>query len=229
MNIKYYGCFVVCLRIFITKLFTVKQTIKIVDDNFKSFFSLIRKSKLGEYKFPKIKLPCYLRKEAFFSLVSPTSHIRFKEDFFYLPMLKEFKEKHGRIKFRVPPNIGTKSIKEIRILPKYKARFFEIEFVYKKQPKKNNLNHEKFLGVDFGIDNLATCVTSDGAAFIVDGKSIKSYNRLYNKINARLQTPKDKQGIKSLTRRQYLNLRKRNKHINHAMHRKSNWQYRRWL
>ena len=71
--------------------------------------------------------------------------------------------------------------------------------------------------MDLGLDNLAACVTSEGASFIIDGKQIKSYNRLYNKENARLQSIKDKQHLKGFTARQYLNLRKRNAHINHAM------------
>ena len=48
-------------------------------------------------------------------------------------------------------------------------------------------------------------------------QQIKSYNRLYNKENARLQSIKDKQKLKGLTARQYRNLRKRNARINHAM------------
>jgi len=118
---------------------------------------------------------------------------------------------------RVPPNIDIKTIKEIRIHPKHKAQFFELEFVYDREVIKAKLEAGKFLGIDLGLDNLATCVTSDGSAFIVDGKNLKSYNRLFNKENARLQALKDKQGIKGLTRRQYLNLRKRNRRVNHAL------------
>ena len=79
------------------------------------------------------------------------------------------------------------------------------------------MDAEKFLGVDLGLDNLATCVTSDGSAFIVDGKKLKSFNRLFNEENARLQFEKDKHGIKLFMRRQYLNLRKRNRRVNHAL------------
>ncbi|MGX8706545.1 MAG: RNA-guided endonuclease TnpB family protein, partial [bacterium] len=82
----------------------------------------------------------------------------------------------------------------------------------------HDLDSGKFLAIDLGLDNLATCVTNDGASFIIDGKQIKYYNRLYNKENARLQSIKDKQGIKArYTKRQYLNTRKRNRRINHAM------------
>lgn len=113
--------------------------------------------------------------------------------------------------------IDRKSVKEIRIHPKHKAQFFELEFVYDKELIKTDLDAEKFLGIDLGLDNLATCVTNDGSTFIVDGKKLKSYNRLWNKENARLQSEKDKHGIKIFTRRQYLNLRKRNRRVNHAM------------
>ena len=53
---------------------------------------------------------------------------------------------------------------------------------------KADVDADKFLGVDLGLDNLAACVTNEGASFIIDGKQIKSYNRLYNKENARLQS-----------------------------------------
>lgn len=194
-----------------------QQTMKVVDRTFKSFFSLIVKAKTGSYQFNQISLPHYLDKEGFFSLILPTAHVTFKDGFFVLPMARAFKKEHCELKFRVPPQIDSKSIKEIRIHPKHKAQFFELEFVYAKEPIGTDLNAEKFLGIDLGLDNLATCVTSDGSAFIVDGKNLKSYNRLYNKENARLQAPKDKQGIKGITRRQYLNLRKRNRRVNHAM------------
>lgn len=186
------------------------QTMKVVDRAFKSFFAT-----LGKVAKPRI--PHYLDKEGFFSLIFPASRAEFKNGYFYLPMSKTFKAEHGRIKFQVPPHIEPESIKEIRIIPRHKAQFFEIEFVYDKEPIKTDLDAEKFLGIDLGLDNLATCVTSDGSTFIVDGKKLKSYNRLWNKENARLQSEKDKHGIKIFTRRQYLNLRKRNRRVNHAM------------
>lgn len=184
----------------------------VVDRAFKSFFACLKSDNVK-----KVCLPRYLDKEGFFSLIFQAQHAEFKDGFVFLPMARAFKKAHVRLKFRVPPQIDSKSIKEIRIHPKHKAQFFELEFVYDKEPIETDLDAEKFLGIDLGLDNLATCVTSDGAAFIVDGKNLKSYNRLYNKENARLQAPKDKQGIRGTTRRQYLNLRKRNRRVNHAL------------
>ena len=192
-----------------------QQTLKVADRCFKSFFALVRKAKSGSYQFNMVQLPHYLSKEGWFSLIIP--RIKIKDGAFVLPMSRDFKKEHGELRFTIPPNIADKEIKEVRIHPRNKARFFEIEYIYEQPEMKADVDADKFLGVDLGLDNLASCVTSEGASFIIDGKQIKSYNRLYNKENARLQSIKDKQHIKGITARQYLNLRKRNARINHAM------------
>ena len=192
-----------------------QQTLKVVDRCFKSFFALINKAKSGSYQFNIIQLPHYLSKDGWFSLIIP--RIKIKDGTFALPMSRDFKKEHGELRFAVPPNIQGKEIKEVRIHPRNNARFFEIEYIYDQPEMKADVDADKFLGVDLGLDNLASCVTSEGASFIIDGRQIKSYNRLYNKENARLQSIKDKQRIKGFTRRQCLNLRKRNARITHAM------------
>ena len=58
------------------------------------------------------------------------------------------------------------------------------------------------MAIDLGLDNLATCVDTNGASFIVDGRKLKSINQWFNKENARLQSIKDKQKIERLTERQ---------------------------
>ena len=55
------------------------------------------------------------------------------------------------------------------------------------------------MAIDFGLNNLATCVGTNGASFIVDGRRLKSINQWFNKENARLQSIKDLQGIKRIT------------------------------
>ena len=192
-----------------------QQTLKVVDRCFKSFFALVNKAKSGSYQFRMINLPHYLKKDGWFSLIIP--RIKIKDGYFTLPMSRAFKNEHGELRFNIPPNIAGKEIQQVRIHPRNNARFFEIEYIYEQPEMKADVDAEKFLGVDLGLDNLATCVTSEGASFIIDGKRIKSYNRLYNKENARLQSIKDKQKHKGLTACQYSNLRKRNARINHAM------------
>ena len=84
--------------------------------------------------------------------------------------------------------------------------------------EQRKLNKENALAIDFGLDNLATCVTSTGQAFIIDGKRLKSLNQWYNKENSRLQSIKDKQKFgKKCTNRQNQIARKRNNRVNDYM------------
>ena len=83
--------------------------------------------------------------------------------------------------------------KIIRISPKNDARYFEIQYVYEAVEDRRELDKTKALAIDLGVDNLATCATSTGEAFIVDGRRLKSINQWYNKENARLQSIKDNQ------------------------------------
>lgn len=192
-----------------------QQTMKVVDRSFKSFFALINKARTGAYQFNQIHLPHYIPKDGHFMLIIP--RIKIKNGSFAIPMSPAFKREHGAIQLSVPEILAEKKVKEVRIIPCHNAQFFEVEYIYEQSEFHHELDSGKFLGIDLGLDNLATCVTNDGASFIIDGKQIKSYNRLYNKENTRLQSIKDKQGIKGTTNRQYLNLRKRNRRINHAM------------
>ena len=192
-----------------------QQTLKVVDRCFKSFFALMNKVKSASCQFNIIKLPHYLNKEDWFSLIIP--RIKIKDGYFTLPMSRNFKKEHGVLRFNIPANIADKEIQQVRIHPRNNARYFEIEYIYEQDEMKADVDPDKFLGIDLGVDNLASCVTNEGASFIIDGKQIKSYNRLYNKENARLQSIKDKQKIRGFTLQQYLNLRKRNNRINHAM------------
>jgi IS605 OrfB family transposase len=191
---------------------TAQQTMKIVDRSFKSFFALISKAKSGSYQFNQIRLPHYLPKDGLFMLVIP--RIKVKDGYFDIPMSPAFKREHGKIKIKFPTNLTPASVKEIRIHPRFNGKYFDIEYVYKVEMQTINLNPDKALSVDLGLDNLATCVTNTGASFIIDGKKLKSHNQWWNKENARLQSMKDLQGIKGITRKQYFITRKRNNRVN---------------
>jgi len=188
---------------------------KVVDRNFKSFFELINKAKQCDYKFSNIKLPHYLPKDGYFMLIIPRFTV--KDGYFTVPMSNAFKKEFGTVNLPFPKNLDKEQVKEIRIIPKHNCKFFEIDFVYIQEQQTMQLNPNNALGIDLGLDNLATCVTNTGASFIVDGKKLKSINQWYNKENARLQSIKDKQGIKGLTNRQYRLLTKRNNRVNYYM------------
>lgn len=192
-----------------------QQILKEVDGSFKSFFNLLRLAKQGKYNYKDIRLPHYLPKDSFTTLV--IGFVRIKDNKLLIPFSNLYKKTHKPISINMPPILANKKIKEIRIIPKVKARFFEIQYTYEEYIEQKKLNKDKALAIDLGINNLCTCVTSNGSSFIIDGKRLKSINQWYNKVNAKLQSIKDKQGIDNITLRQSIILNNRNNKLNDYM------------
>ena len=190
-----------------------QQIIKDVDSIFKSFFALIKLAKQGKYNFKHIRLPKYLHKNGYSNLIISQFRIK-KDNILTIPFSNTFKKKHEtKINIKIPKILENKKIKEIQIIPKFNARFFEIQYKYEIQEKNINLNENNALAIDLGINNLCTCVTNTGKSFIIDGKKLKSINQFFNKRNASLQSIKDKQNIKKQTKQQYLISRKRKNRV----------------
>ena len=190
-----------------------QQILKEVDGSFQAFFGLLKLAKKGRYSYREIKLPQYLKKEGYFTLV--IGFIRLKGNKLLIPMSNSFRKTHKKIEIVLPPILLDKNVKEIRIIPKSNGRFFEIQYTYEAGLDiKKELDFNKALSIDVGINNLATCVTSEGRSFILDGKKLKSINQWYNKNNSRLQSIKDKQHISVKTKQQSSIERKRNNRIN---------------
>ena len=193
-----------------------QQILKEVDGSFKSFFALLKLAKKGKCAFKDCKLPHYLPKDGFATLV--IGFVRLKENKLIIPFSQSFKKSHKPIQITIPPILLDKKVKEIRIIPKANARFFEIQYTYEAECVQRNLNTNDALAIDLGINNLVTAVTSDGKSFIIDGKRLKSINQWYNKRNAKLQSIKDKQHLgKKPTKQQKAIARDRNNKVNDYM------------
>lgn len=185
-----------------------QQTLKAVDENFKSFFGLIKK-KL------KARIPKYLDKDGFFKLTVPTVSI--KNDKIQLPYSRQYAKEHNKIYLKVPNILKGKKVKQIWIIPRQNARFFEVQYIYKVEPKEKK-SIKNVLAIDLGITNLCTCVTTEGNSFIIDGRKLKSFNQWYNKETSRLNSIKDKQKIKGYTKKLYRIATKRNNRVSDIVH-----------
>ena len=193
-----------------------QQILKEVDGSFKSFFGLLKLAKQGKYAFKDCKLPRYLPKDGYTTLV--IGFVRLNGNKLMLPFSNSFKKTHKPVEITIPPILVDKKIKEIRIMPKSSARFFEIQYIYEAECIQRNLNKNHALALDLGINNLVTAVTSNGRSFIIDGRRLKSINQWFNKENARLQSIKDKQHFgKKPTNRQKAIARDRNNKVNDYM------------
>lgn len=191
---------------------SAQQIMKVADRDFESFFALIKKAKKGEYQYKQINMPRYKKKDGYFNLIF--SEFNAKGEVFTVPMSTSFRRLNGKVKIRIPSNLQSKKIKEVRILPINNARFFEIQWIYEIQESQEKYDKNNVLAIDLGVDNLCTCVSNGGKAFIVDGKRLKSINHFANKKNARLQSIKDKQLIKKNTKSQNKLWEDRNNKVN---------------
>lgn len=193
-----------------------QQILKEVDGSFKSFFGLLKLAKQGKYAFKDCKLPQYLSKDGYTTLV--IGFARLNGNKLILPFSNSFKKSHKAIEITIPPILLDKKVKEIRIIPKANARFFEIQYIYEVECVQRNFNTNHALALDLGINNLVTAVSSKGKSFIIDGRKLKSINQWFNKENVRLQSIKEKQHFgKKNTNRQKVIAHDRNNKVNDYM------------
>jgi putative transposase len=198
-----------------------QQTLKILDRNYRSFFSVVKKAKKSkDLQFPEP--PHFLPKKSKFVIVfTKGTGFQIKDGKLLLAVSNYLKKDQQiqRIELDFPTNIDPSTVQEIRILPKCNGKFFTLQIIYKDKEVKHDLDRNKVLGGDLGLSNLITCVDiANGKAFIMDGKWIKSINRFYNKQLSKLQSIKDKQKIKGTTERMYRITRKRANRIRDIMH-----------
>lgn len=195
-----------------------QQTMRNADYSFKSFFGLLKLAKSGKYESWRVRLPHYLPKDGLFKLCLTQAQI--KDGKFRVPVSPELRKEYPeKIMIGIPEYIQDKKIHQIHIVPKHNGKFFEVVYMFDdKEPEQVKLDSSKFLGIDLGVNNLATCVTNEGKSFIIDGKKLKSINQWYNKELSRLSGIKDKQKIKGFTNQQYLITRKRNNRVQNYLY-----------
>lgn len=186
-----------------------QQTIKTLDEVFRSFFSSLRQGY-------NVSLPQYLDKEGFFRLCIPV--VRIINGKVKLPYSRAYSKEHKDIYIRVPSKVVGKNVKQIWVVPRQNARYFEIHYIYEVEELKVKDKITNVLAIDFGIDNLCTCVTSFGDSFIMDGRKLKSYNQWYNKKVSILKSIKAHQNIRGYTNRLYRVTRKRNNRVKDYTH-----------
>ncbi len=127
-----------------------QQTLKVVDRFFKLFFGLIQKAKEGNYRFEQIPIPRYLNKQGYFPLIIP--RIKVNNGYFNIPMSRQFKAEYGAVKIPFLERLIGKTLKEVRIIPRYNARFFEAEFITE-EAQLAAVKTDNALAINQGLDN----------------------------------------------------------------------------
>lgn len=109
------------------------------------------------------------------------------------------------------------NVQQLRFIPKNGYIMFEI--VYNKKEKGLMYDNGNYLGIDLGLNNLASCVSNTGSCFIINGKPLKSINQYYNKRLAYLKSKL--KGNKQVSRQIRSLTNKRNNKIKDYLHKAS--------
>lgn len=172
-----------------------QQVLRILDKNIKSYYKSIQDYKKNPSKYKeKPGLPSYRKRGSEFNLYYPNQSCKLKDGKIILSKdisisIPQY-EKYSDL---------IKDFKQIRIKPL--ACGYKIEIIYEvKDTGISKDREEKVASIDLGIDNLVTLVSED-FTYLFSGKFVKSYNQRFNKTLAKLNSIKDLQKIKGITKR----------------------------
>ena len=195
-----------------------QQTLRVLDKNWKSFFKAIKEWSRNKDKFlGRPKLPGYKAKDGNTILIMTNQNVKFKDNILVFP--RAFNGFTICPKFMEKNNFS--SFQQVRFLPRYKH--IVVEVVYNIEiPDVKLEDNGKYLGVDIGLDNLATVVNNFGLKpFVINGKGLKSINKYYNKELAHYRELAKRINNKDYTRRMGRITDKRNNKIDDYMHKAS--------
>lgn len=168
-----------------------QQTLKSVHEAFDSYKGLMSLWLTGSLEIRPLE-PKYRKRGGLFPVTYPAAAVTFylDRDQVRIPLGNGIKEDSGLTELFIPCPHGlkTEQIKEVLILPR-NGTFYAV-YVYKTQSFVADVDFNIALGIDPGLSNWLTCVSTDGKSFIIDGRKIKSLNQQYNKRVATLKSGK---------------------------------------
>ena len=154
-----------------------KQTQMLVQQNFSSFFALLKKAKKGEYDKP-VRLPRYLDKDGYQVIVYEKGALSFKEAGFI---------KLSQTSIKIKTSIPREQITNVRIVPK--GNHFIIEVLYDvEKPIVDENDFSRVAFIDPGMNNLMTVTSNVFSPILYNGRPAKAINQLYNKNRAKIQS-----------------------------------------
>lgn len=174
-----------------------QHTQKLVDQNFKSFFALLKTENLNG----KPKLPKYLDKVKWRQVVYYQEQALSKK----LPWYIKLSQTNLKIK-------TNKQVCFARIVPSNWK--YTIELWYKVPLREMLVSNKRFASIDLWVNNLVTLVSNCFNSLIVNWRPLKSINQYYNKTTSELKKT-------SYSRKKLWNRRK-NK-INDYLHKASRY------
>lgn len=173
---------------------TAQLVLKKLDDSWKSFFALVESGGIANPRSPRYK------QTGIFIPFDATTAIKAEKDgTFRFTITKQerafLKETYGiEVDFlclNLPYFKGLTNIKEVTLYPERDNKWKAIA-VYEVSDVEPLPDNRKYLSIDLGIRNFATCYSSNGESFIL-AKKFLELNHYYNKNIAHYQSISDAQ------------------------------------
>lgn len=192
-----------------------QQTLKILDQNWKSFFASIKDWGKNKDKYlGKPKLPNYLDKEGRFNLIIDTNKVKILDGYLRFSW-KPLRSLNDTYKTNVKGKLM-----QVRFIPKNNQ--YVMEIVYEIEVPEQPIESNRIVGIDIGIDNLATVSNNiKEQPFIINGRPLKSMNQYYNKEKAEIQSDLKLKQDKNWSNRLQQLTDKRNNKIDDYIHKSS--------
>lgn len=181
---------------------SAQRVIQVLGKDWKSFFAAIKDWKKNPEKYKgRPKLPRYADHQKTF--VVGRNGFKIENGYVHLTGANDIGLKPFKIICCDNQSFNEKAdksiVQDIRFVPKGKCYFIEVVYKLRNSDKNILLNKSNVIGVDIGIDNLATIVSNQQGVspVLINGKVIKSINNKYNRDKALLQSLGKGKHIKS--------------------------------
>ena len=187
-----------------------QQVLMVFDKNIKSFFGLLKnKEKLNGY--PKLMRFKHKTKGRYVVIIRGDRMVcKFKDGYIHFP------KKLNLEPIKTINILKQEDLVQVRIVPKTSC--YNIEIVYKKEEKENWDRGRS--SIDLGVNNLATLIT-EKSCIIYNGKNVKSINKYYNKLKAKIQSELELKNKRKSSKKLNNLTDRRNNKIKDQLHKKS--------
>jgi len=184
---------------------TAQQIIKLTFRDWKSWLKALKEYKIYPNKFQgRPQIPKY--KKELSVIIFTSQQVKLNNGYIIFPKKTGFE----------PIKTKVDNICQVRIIPR--SNHFVVEIVYNKPDIKLLKDNGRYLGIDIGLNNLATCVSNVVNAFIINGRPLKSINQYFNKHKAIAMSYVGGRGISNRTKRLTF---KRNNKVSDYLHKTS--------
>lgn len=159
---------------------TAQSLLKERISNMKAFFEALKTYKENPSAFTgKPRLPKYIQGDMHSFKITNQDCVLLQKDghsYLKLPFIKQ--------RLEIQPLPDKTWLKEVTACPYYGE--FQIFYTYQTDDVDCNTCLTNSAAVDFGVDNAAAIVTSEGYSLLVKGEFIKSINQKFNKQRSKL-------------------------------------------